>query len=364
MAIIVTDVINNVLDVVNDLKSAKDNSFQNAIVAGSPRINDFNSDTTHFLFEGAHNGKLLPVLNNRANPNSFAFMDDNTCDTPECDVEIKATSYQWELGMIGCRVPICLANFSVDFMAWWGINKKIFNEEDVNSIVANYLRDKFLMNYNLAKYRVAYLGDKSSVSPYLANVNGFVTQMKAIPSQVVTFTQNAGANYTAQQNYTGLDVYNYLVAMDEKRLGQYWNVGAIEITMTELVARKLVNYLNGLKDKDCCDGIERLNADSIATRSFSIDNLAFRGMPIVVKRELDELINGNTALNGGGGNNARVNPNIIIMSYRENMLVGTPDEKHLDSFRMWYSEDENKIFMEAKAYLGAGVPLNDFIIAV
>jgi len=366
MGLTITDFKTGILDLVTDLVTAEKMSLANAITEGSQRISKFEDSQSHTFLEGIRHGNLIPILNDTPNANAFPFIDETVCATPDCDVTISGRTHKWELGMIGCKPSICLNSFDNNFMAWWGVNKKLFGEDDVNSILVNYIRDLFLRDFNLAKWRVAYFSDKASLSTALNGIDGFFTQMEANPAQVITITQNAGVNYAAQMNITGLDIYNYLVSMDELMTSQYWNAGALEYRMTKVTAMKLANYLNGLKDKSCCDGVERLNPDAlmVGTTSFNYMSMAFRGIPIRVIEEWDYLINNHLDLNGGGANNARVNPHRIVLTYKENLIVGIPDMGHLENFDIWYSKDDEKIYMRGRAYLGAGVPLEDYVLAI
>lgn len=366
MAVDVSIFKDGILDLVKSLTSAEKNDIQNAIVEGTQIISTFEDSNSHFILEGVKHGRNVPILQNQPNADAFPFIDDTDCETPSCDLEVSGRTKTWDLGMIGCKTPICLNSFPTDFMTWWGIHKKLFGEEDVNNVLVNYLRDKFLADFNLAKWRVPYFSDKASASNYLNSLNGFFVQMEANAGQVIEITQNAGLTYADQMNITGLDIYNYLVAMDELQSNQYWNAGALEYRMTKVTAIKLANYLNGLKDKSCCDGVQVLNptALTVGNSVYTWDNMAFRGKPIMVIPEWDYLINNNSALNGGGGNNARVQPHRIVLTYRENLLVGVPDMNHLEDFDIWYSKDQEKIFIKGKAYLGASVPLNDYVLAI
>lgn len=366
MGLTITDFKTGVLDLANDLVSVEKLTMANAIIEGSQRIKAFEDSTSHTILEGVRHGHLIPILNNAPNANAFPFINESVCETPSCDMTISGHSTKWELGMIGCKTSICFNSFDANFMSWWGINKKLFAEEDVDSVLMNYMRDVFLKDLNLAKYRAAYFSDKTSTSPYLNEINGVFVQMEANAKQVVAITQNAGATFADQMNMTGLDVYNYLVAMDKIMMSQYWGIGALEFRITKATAMILADYMNGLKDKDCCNGVERLNPNQLIVGSSYYDymNLSFRNKPIVVEEEWGYLINNNTALNGGGGNNARVNPHRIILTYKENVLIGIPDRGHLEDFDMWYSKDDEKIYMKGRSYLGSAVPLNDYVLAI
>jgi len=152
--------------------------------------------------------------------------------------------------------------------------------------------------------------------------------------------------------------------MEEIRLEKEWTATGNEvIKMPERMARKFASYLNSLKDKDCCDGMERINPDGIQTKSYTKDNMAFHGVPIMPVREWDDIINKTSELNGGGGNNPRVQPNRILWSPKEVLLVGTQQKEDLDMFEMWYDRTDKKVYIEAGSYLGASIPLNEYVYA-
>jgi hypothetical protein len=128
----------------------------------------------------------------------------------------------------------------------------------------------------------------------------------------------------------------------------------------------LVRFLNGLSDTTCCNGIDRVNPDGLVTRSYTLDNLVFRGVPIKVMRDWDAIIETQgLGLNGGGGAAARVNPHRILMTYPDNLLLATSDVVNFNMFDIWHSKDKNKVIMKVGTYFGAGIPMkNEYILAI
>jgi hypothetical protein len=96
----------------------------------------------------------------------------------------------------------------------------------------------FMKNFDIAKWRVAYFSDKTSASNLLDGIDGFFTQGKANPDQVIEIAQNNAGTYAGQLAITGLDIYNYLVAMDEKRMSQIWNSENLEYRIKRVYFRK------------------------------------------------------------------------------------------------------------------------------
>jgi len=367
MAINTTDFVNDVLALVTDIASGEKMQLSQAIIEKTEEYSSFENSISHTILTGIRNGNVIPILSENPNPESFPFNNATDCTVPDCDLEIKGSTHKWETGLIECRVGVCLRTFEEDFRKFFNGNVNDF-DEDTNSALMQYLVNQFKMNFNIAKWRVAYFGEKAKIGAsanFYNGFDGFLIQQQANPTQIIDITQNAGVDFTAQKTITGLDIYNYLVAMDTLYSEQIWNEGgALEYRMTKLTAQILSNYMNGLKDKTCCDGVEIVNPDNIGMKSYGLNNLSFRGIPIRVIPEWDFLINNASGLNGGGGNNARQNPHIIMLTYANNLLVGTESIDSLEHFDLWYERKDKKIYMEGGARFGTGVPLDNFILAI
>ena len=80
--------------------------------------------------------------------------------------------------------------------------------------------------------------------------------------------------------------------------------------------------------------------------------------------EWDAIINGTAELNGGGGAAARENPNRIILTSKDNLLIGTEERQQLSMLDVFYEKKDKKVYIDAEAYLGAAVPLNEYILAI
>ena len=125
----------------------------------------------------------------------------------------------------------------------------------------------------------------------------------------------------------------------------------------------LVNFMNTANiAKTNCVCIDPVTA--AASPVFMLEGLMLNGIPVVTITEWDDIINYSATLNGGGGNNARVSPHRAILSIRENILVGTTTQDSLNSFDMWYSKDDKKVYIEGSSYLGGGVPTDRYVLAI
>lgn len=327
---------------------------------------DFNKANT--IVTGVRHGNVVPIISDVPNYESFPFVDANACDITECDLNTNYSGKKWELGLIECRIPICLRSFQDDFLVFWNQYKMVNPTTDVvtqdylETALMQFLADKVKTSLNAAKWRTAYFGDKASSSGYFNGFNGFFTQAEANAANVVVIAKNDGVTY-ADQQMTGQEIYDTLVAMDEKRSAQVWSSDNEVVYMNQMLAQRFASYLNGLTETSCCPNME-INPEAIGSRRFTTANLMFRGVPIVPVHEFDGIINGTAELNGGGGAAARVDPNRILWTHKSNLLVGTSQQEDLDMFEIWYDRTDKKVYMEAGAYLGATIPLNEYVLAI
>ena len=367
-----TNFVAEIIPLIEGMASAEKMQLSNAIMERVEEYKDFDTSPLHTVMTGIRNGNLIPILSSNYNPEAFPFNDSNNCDVPVCDLgDMPVGSHKWKTGLIECKVGICMRSFNDDFRKFWNDNVNDFGgEADIQSALVQYLVNQFRGSFNLAKWRTSYFGDEAfagASAQYYNGFNGFFVHAEALaPTNVVEITQNAGATYTDQKNITGLDIYNYLVAMVDIYADQVWNEGGqLEFRMTKLTAQKLMNYFNRLQDKTCCGNLEILNPAGVqGSKLATIDNMSFDGYPIRVVNEWDYLINEASGLNGGGGNNARLNPHRILFTYANNLVVGTESTESLDHFDVWYNRDDKKIYLEGGARLGAGIPLNNYVLAI
>lgn len=354
------------LPLVNDLNGADGLQFSKLLFEKTFLASDITK--SHTVVTGVRNGSLVPILSDMPNYESFPFVSASSCDTTECDLNANYSAYKWELGLISCRIPICLRTFDDNFLIFWN-SYKMLNPAKVDGVylktaLLQYITNLVKNNLEAAKWRVEYFADKASTSPLFNGFNGWFVQMAANPSLVVPIVKNTALTY-ALQKQTGLEVYETLVAMEELYLEQDWaDTKPMVYKITKRQASALASYLNTLKDTACCEGIERLNPDNIASKTFYFDKLAFHGVPLEVHAEWDAVINQTAELNGGGGLAARVDPNRIILTSKDNMLIGTEEKDDLSMFDIFYEKKDKKVYIDAEAYLGAAVPLKEYVLAI
>lgn len=356
-----------IIDVVGSLTKQEKMDFSNALFKKSVQVTDLTKE--HTVLTGIRNGNHIPIIDDSANYESFGFSNPNECAVPECDLNTGYSTQVWKLGLMECKVPICLRAFDDDFLLFWNQYKMIntdaeANEEYIQSAIVQFLVDKFKTNHLAAQWRTAYFGDESSSSNLFNGFNGFFTKMEAMTDNVIAIDENKNSTY-ADQKLGGQRVYEILQQMYEKYyLDSWFSDKPVEFRMTKANALALTLYFNGLKDKKCCNGLQIIDPESVAgAPKFNYERLTFHDIPVKVMPIWDEIIHKTSELNkgftGGKLTNAdaqRVNPNRIMLTYKENLVIGTQETDNLSFFDIWYSQDQNKVFIQGGSYFGAGIP--------
>ena len=359
---VTNDFANELLDLVTDIVSADNVEFSQSIFQKTFMHEGLAA--THEVITGVRSGGTIPIVLRTPNPDSFPFVSDANCDNADCDVPLEFSGKQWELGLIKCRVPICMNSFNENFLRYFNVWKNTHADESTDNALVNYIMEVFTQNLILSSWRAAWFGDKNSISSYYDGIDGFFVQAEAGGGTVIDITQNAQATYPLQlSTLTGEDVYEYLDQMYQEASTKAWfDPSILMYKVTKTMGAKLVAWLNQNADNGV--GCECINPDNVAAgRRFTLNNVSFYGIPVHVEGAWDDIINYSAELNGGGGNNARTCPHRAILTYRENLLIGTNSMDSLEALKLWYSQDDDKIYMRGSAYIGASIPLDDYVLA-
>jgi hypothetical protein len=338
-----------ILELVTDITSAETALYSEAIFEAAFEIG--NVADNHTVLTGVRNGNVIPIISTNPAYNSFPFKNPNDCNIPACDLDLDFAAKAWQLGMIACKIPICINTFDDNFLAFWRSYKRVFGDEDLDSALMRFIIDKFQANLQAAMWRVIWFGDTTTDVgdpnyALLRAVDGIFTQAEAGGGIKVEITQNATNDLTGEQ------VYAYLTdAYTQASILPWWD-STVRIEMTQAMAAVYVAWLNSLGDKSPYQ-CECYAADGItAMRNYSVDaNLRFAGIPIHVHREFDGVIN---ALTLG-------RPYRALITSSNNIIIGTSELDQLPAFDIWYSKDDDMIYIKGGAQLGASLVTNDYI---
>ncbi len=326
---------NNKLTIANTI-------FENAVLAGDVA-------ERHLVVTDVATGDVVPIIDDSVNYASFPFISQTVCESVDCDLGITFSGKKWTLGLIGCKISICMKTFAPDFRYFFQTNYQVLHNLDMNSQILMYLQSKFTNNFNGAKYRVAYFADTTTDEEdpnydLLKDVDGFFTQAEAGDGVKYEFNQ---VNPTGEEMYAAMEVAysDYMGADWADRQG-------VVIKMTRKMAALWVRWMNGLKDKSMYN-CECYSADGItAMRTFSLDGqLSIFGIPVQVERDLDGII---TQLDLD-------RPYRALWTYRNNLMIGTQETENLSEFDIWYDKGTKNVIIEGEALIGAMIPTDEYI---
>lgn len=347
---ITTNFASELLALVDDIKSAETAVLSNAMYEKSFEVSRLAE--THRIIPGVRNGNVIPIISTNPSYTAFPFKDPANCNVPACDLDLGFAAKAWQLGMIACKIPICINTFDDNFLAFWQTYKRVFGDADLNSALMQFIQEKFETNLKAALWRVAYFGDTSIDSgdanyALLRSVDGVFTQAEAGDGIKIEVTENTSGTLT------GEDVYNYLKsAYEQASVLPWFDPSQMVFKMTSAMAAVWVAWLNSLGDKSMYN-CECYDAQGITSqRSFTLDGqLRAFGIPVEVYREFDGVIN---ALNLGNRYRA-------LLTTRDNILIGTSEIDQLPTFKIWYSEDDDQIYIKGGAHIGVSLVTDDYV---
>lgn len=355
-----TTELNAILADLNGLTEAEKMNIANLIFTETFSVK--NIKDTHPTISEVRSGSKVPILMPSDDYGGFPFTEGD-CTLPACDISDNWSTYTWNLGQIGCELTICMETFTNDFMAFFNTWKKM-NSDDINSAVVQFIIERFQSRHLKAEIRVAYFGDTSSSDTLINGFDGFFAQMEAIADadNLVTITENAGATAEDQTITDGQALYDYLTEMYNKAVVQPWfDPDNMVWRMDRSLAMLLAGFLNTKSDLSMynCDCIDPTKVTQ--ARVFTWDNLAVFGIPIEPMPFLDAMKAIDELYDDADG--TFVNRNRIILSRRENMIVGYEIEQTLKRFKVGYDEREDEIYIKGASLFGVGVPQDAFILA-
>lgn len=349
---ITTNFATELLDLITDITSAETAVISQAIYESSFEIGQLAE--SHTVLPGVRNGNVIPIISTNPSYSAFPFKDPANCTIPDCDLDLGFAAKAWQLGMIACKIPICINTFSDNFLAFWQSNKRVFGDENLDSALMQFIINKFQQNLQAAMWRVAYFGDTSLTgNALLKSIDGIFTQAEAGEGTKIEITQNTSGGGGSSVPLTGEAIYAYLLqAYNVAVVSPWYDPSTAVIKMTAAMASVFVGWLNSLGDRSMYN-CECYSADGITSqRSFSIDGqLRIFGIPIEVHRELDGVIN---ALTLGY-------PYRAILTSKENIIIGTSEIDQLPAFDVWYSKDDDQIYIKGGAHIGVSLVTDDYV---
>lgn len=357
--------IQPILDEVNGLVEAETANISNAVFQEYIQNSDFVAQ--HDILTGIEGGTLVPIID--AEPD-YGFLKTNqtgsSCSFNECDYSATSSAKKWEPADYNCEIAICKQDLERDFRKFWNIRCKDFSGE--TDAFIQFLVELLGRNQNASLWRIGYFDYLDNTNADFAGIDGFFPQWMALApvgdDQRVEIPENAGATFEDQMALAPDRGYQVYKEMYDKMVMQApWmiNKANLAIETTPELAFNYLNWLQENKEVTCCFNT---NNDGVTSSAYSLDNLNYLGVPIIVRWEWQRIIR---YFAQASGTVAYDNPHRAVLTYRANKPVGTCELEYLKKFEMFYEKQrgDRTLYLRTESSLDAKVVLDeDFILAI
>lgn len=335
---------------VTDLVSAEKVDISNVIYESTFEVSKMSE--AYQVLAGVRNGHIIPIMSNAPQYNAFPYKNPADCNIPVCDLDLGFSAKSWVTGMIACKIPICINTFDEDFLLFWNQQKRLFADADLNSALLQFIVGKFQQNLEAAMWRVGFFGDTSIDAgnanyTLLRSADGVFTQADAMSGDKIVVAENTAGTLTGEAVLAYLDE-----AYQTASVKPWFDASTARFEMTQAMAAILVAYLNSLGDKSPYS-CECYSADGLTSqRTYSTEGqLRIYGIPVNIHREFDGVI---TQLGLG-------DPYRALLTSGTNILIGTSEVDQLPAFDLWYSQDDDMIYIKGGANIGAALVTNEYV---
>lgn len=355
-----------VLDAANTISKARTANFANVVFQEFLETSDFTRE--HSITTGVEANDMVPIME-KTKQWGFLKKTDTTqgCNYNECSISDTATNVFWNPSRYDCEITICLTDpaFTRDFRAFWNINCAKY-DNDVDNVLIAYIVERAKEHQNESMWRIAYFDYKTNATAGYAGIDGLFVQWLAIATvgntaQRVVISENAEATFALQLALGADAARDYLKAMYDKMLLNFPHMLTKPGLKFELTRELAVNYLHWLqenKEVNCCFN---MNHDGTTSSGYSLANLNYLGIPIIIRNEWSEIIKFLVA----PLDVAYDKPHRAVLTYDGNKAIGTCDENHLKGFKVIFDEVKETVIIRVKTTVDAKVPLEkDFILAI
>ena len=358
--------LDELLDSANTISKARNANFSQVVFQEIMETSDFTKE--HSIATGIEANDMVPIME-KVKQWGFLKKSDITvgCNFNQCTIGDDVTNVFWNPSKYDCEITLCLTDpkFTRDFRMFWDINCAKY-DNDIDNILIAYLVDRAKDHHNESLWRIAYFDYKANANSDYAGIDGLFVQWLAVATvgntnQRVVITENAETTFAAQLALPADAGRNYIKSMYDKMLMYFPHMMTKTGLKFELTRELAVNYLGWLQNNrevGCCFN---MNHDGTTSSGYSLENLNYMGIPIVIRNEWSDIIKFLT----DGGATAYDKPHRGVLTYDGNKPVGTCDENHLKYFKIVYDEVEEKIHIRMKTTVDVKVPLvKDFILAI
>ncbi len=356
----------DILDSANTISRARHANIDFAVFQEILETSDFTRE--HSIETGIENGDMVPVLE-KSKQWGFLKKTDTTvgCNYNECSIVDTITNKFWDPKRYDCEIILCINDpaFTRDFRAFWNINCAKY-DNDLDNVFTAYLISRVKEAQNDSMWRIGYFDYKANTDTDYAGIDGLFVQWQAIATpankeQRVVITENAGASIADQLNLPADAGYNYIKSMYDKMMmyqPQMLGKAGLKFEVTRELAINYLHHMQNTKEVNCCFN---MNHDGTTSSGYSLENLNYMGVPIIIRNEWTEIIQ------FLAGDSAVVydKPHRAVLTYDGNKPVGTCDQNKLKEFKQIFDPVKEQLHLRVKSTFDVQVPRDkDFILAI
>lgn len=354
--------ISNILEEVNSLCAADKVNINNAIF--EQYVQDESFAQHHTVLTEIRNGQVIPLIN--AQPDyGFLKVSQGNCETNVCEYDSTSSAKRWSPVDYDCRLEICKQNLDCDFRTFWNMRCNDFDNMD--DAFMQFLIEKINESFNASQWRIGYFDDTENDDAGFAGIDGLFKQWLELAPEGADnrfpIPENEGETIEDQMQLAPDRAYELFRAMynwASLNNARLLSIPGLHFDVTPELAHNYLAWLMDNKEVNCCVGNN--TNDGVYSSRYSLDNLNYLGIPIVVRHEWSNIIRWQAEQAGADNLD---NPHRVVLTYTGNKPVGTCDVDAFRDFDMWYEKKDKKIYIDVATSFDAKVLFdNDFAIAI
>lgn len=359
--------IEDLIDASTDLAQARELNIDNVIYQDVIETSDFAAK--HYIQTGIeHNTPILGW----EQPKNWGFLKKSSgvgCSWNECTLASEPTKKIWMPANYDCELKFCWNDQQIvkDFRTFWNLKCQSDPETDFDNAFYAFVSTQMTKAVNDSYWRITYFDYKDNTDTDYAGIDNLFVKMLSILTnptlaavQKVTIPQNAEATIAEQMALS--EDTAYLIFKDQyRRMMQFrpflMTKPGLKFRVTEELALNYLWYVQEHKEFNCCFS----PTDGITASRYSIENLNYMGVPIVIEKEWTDLIK------FVAGEDATVydKPHRSLLTYDTETAVGTCDMNAFKNMKTIYDPLKETLHMRVKTNIDVNITFDkNFILAI
>lgn len=350
-----------------DLAEAKQLNMNNVVFNETIQTSDFASN--HYIQTGIeHNTPILAW----EQPKNWDFLKKSSatgCTWNSCTLSSEPTKRNWSPVNYDCSLEFCWNDAAItqNFRTFWNLKCQSDPEVEFNNAFYAFVSEQVMKAVNDSYWRISYFDYKDNTNDDFAGIDNFFIKMQGVladpilaAQQKVTITQNAGVDIATQMNLPADAAYEYFKKMYTLMITHrpyLMTKPGLKIRATQELVLNYLMYLQDNKEVNCCFS----PTDGITSSKYSLENLNYMGIPIVIEQEWTELIK----FLAGDAATVYDKPHRAVLTYDTELAVGTCDMNAFKSMKRIFDPKTETLEIRVKTNIDVNLTFDkNFILAI